>query len=395
MKKCKYLLIGEDMNLSVINIDKYDFNLISEAINQIFDELHINIAKGSKVFIKPNLIRDINCDKAATTHPLIVQAVAEKLIKEYNCKVTIGDSSGGTFNAGFMNSVYRVSGMTKAAENANCQLNTDFSSSKVSLNNVNLAKIDIINAFLDADVVINLAKFKTHSFTAFTGACKNLFGLIPGLIKVELHSRFPQVEEFTDFLIDLVNFAAPKIALNIVDGIIGMEGAGPTNGTPRYVGKLFASTNPYLVDLACVCNIYDISEVPLIVHAIDKGLITEDMLNDDIVKQQVVEKIQNYKIVPVKTFMKSLSKSPSWTKRFFKKQVTDKAIINRSKCKGCGKCVTHCPKQAVTITKHIAKINQKNCIRCYCCQELCAYDAVKLKRTLVGKIFSKLSNIKR
>lgn len=383
------------MKLSVIKVEKYDIDLINSAVDEIFNQLNINIPNGSKVFIKPNLIRDMDYNKAATTHPLVVQAVAAKLVKQYGCSVTIGDSAGGTFNAGYMNSVYKASGMMVAAANSNATLNSDFSSTKISIHNQYLSKIDIINAFLNADAVINIAKLKTHSFAAYTGAVKNLFGLIPGLIKVELHSRFPSIEEFTEFLIDLERFASSKIVLHMVDGIIGMEGAGPTNGKPRFIGKLFASADPYLLDLACISNIYELNQVPLVTSAVSRGLITEDMLNDSVVKQQVSEMIIDYKGTPVKTVHKSLSTSPNWMKNFTRKQLTSKAIVNISKCKGCGKCVAHCPRQAVVINKHIAKINQKQCIRCYCCQELCAYDAVKLKRTLVGSIFNKLSNIKK
>ena len=97
---------------------------------------------------------------------------------------------------------------------------------------------------VEADGVINLAKFKTHTFMTFTGATKNLFGVIPGLNKVAFHGKLSDPLQFADMLLDVAGFVKPRLK-NIIDAVVGLEGRGPgTGGQPRALGFLMAGHRP-------------------------------------------------------------------------------------------------------------------------------------------------------
>ncbi len=94
---------------------------------------------------------------------------------------------------------------------------------------------------MDSQVIINLPKFKTHNLTTITGAIKNMFGVVPGFTKVGYHLRFDDINVFTGMLLDIVMLVKPT--LNIMDGILGIEGeihrlenalAGDSRTTQRF-----------------------------------------------------------------------------------------------------------------------------------------------------------------
>ncbi|MEG2015354.1 MAG: DUF362 domain-containing protein, partial [Clostridia bacterium] len=201
------------MKIGISSVNKYDANLVDNAVVDVLTQVDIDslIAPQSNVFVKVNLVRDMSPDKCGTTHPTVVEAVCRYLIERLHCDVTVGDSSGGQYTKGYMENVYRVTQMNIATERSGAKLNSDFDFTNVDINGLRLKKLDITNSFLKADCVINIGKLKTHSFTGYSGAIKNLYGLIPGLVKVEVHSMFPNINEFCECLIDLERFSRPKI----------------------------------------------------------------------------------------------------------------------------------------------------------------------------------------
>ena len=84
---------------------------------------------------------------------------------------------------------------------------------------------DVINPILEADVIVDLCKLKTHTLTQLSGAIKNLFGVIPGIVKFEMHSRYPDYNDFSAMLNDLCAFlCSTREFVAITDAIVGMEG---------------------------------------------------------------------------------------------------------------------------------------------------------------------------
>ena len=209
-----------------------------EKVNQIVDKIFYGIGgadsvikQGQTVVLKVNLVCGATPDKCCTTHPSIVKAVAQKVV-EAGATCIIADSPGGLYTAGFLRGVYDKTGMAQvASEIDGVELNNDFTDTTVKREeNTVLKEFNMINVLQQADVVINLCKFKTHTFMGYSGAVKNLFGAIPGLVKVEMHGRFVSQNAFSQMLIDINKTLQDKMVLSIIDAVMCMEGDGPTGG---------------------------------------------------------------------------------------------------------------------------------------------------------------------
>jgi uncharacterized protein (DUF362 family) len=238
--------------VSIVKCEDYNYEKVKNAVRSSFNNLggiHTFITPSDKVLLKVNLLIRRRPEKAATTHPSIVQAIAE-LVIEAGGKPIIGDSPGGYhfYKKEILKSVYETCGMIEAAERSGADLNYNTEVVDIPYPEGKVIKnIKTIKPLLKADKVINVPKVKTHMMTVYSGAVKNLFGIIPGSFKAEYHLRFEDTMDFSNLLIDLCLFAKP--VLTIMDAVIGMEGYGPTNGNPKQVGLIIAGTNPYELDI--------------------------------------------------------------------------------------------------------------------------------------------------
>ena len=348
----------------------------------------------AKVFIKVNLVRDMPPEKCGTTHPQVVIALVNRL-SEVTKNIVVGDSSGGLYTKSAMGQVYAKCKMTDVAAATCAKLNDDFDYATAEINGNVVKNCEITNSFLNADVVINVTKLKTHSFAGYTGAVKNLYGLIPGLVKVEMHSRYPDLGDFCNLLCDIEQFASQKIVLHVIDAIVGMDGEGPTNGKPKAMGKLLASTDPYALDVVAVSLFADPFEMPLLQVAEKRGLVSRDLSNIDFdFESWKTSHIDDFEISPV-TSADTFLNMPPWVKKLAKKYLTKKVHIDKKVCRGCGKCARHCPAKAITVVDGKANIRQKDCLRCYCCQELCPFDAVRFRKSLLYRFVHAFSRTKK
>lgn len=387
----------EKFKVAAANCEDYDSAKIQNAVDVVIEQLggiEQFVSKDAKVFIKVNLVRDMPPEKCGTTHPEVVIAVINRL-KGITDNIIVGDSSGGLYTKGAMNSVYAKCRMTDIEQRTVAKLNQDFDFRTVDIGGKVVKNCEITNSFLDADVVINITKLKTHSFTGYTGALKNLYGLIPGLVKVEMHSRYPDLGDFCQLLCDLNEFAKDKITLNVIDAVVGMDGEGPTNGKPKFMGKILASANPYALDVVAVKLFGEPFEMPLLKTAVERGRIKDDLSDIDFDFEEWKSSfISDFDISPI-TDTNTFLHMPDWVKKLARKYLTKKVRMEKSICKGCGKCATHCPAKAITVIKGKSKVKQKKCIRCYCCQELCPFDAVKFRKPLAYRVVHAFSRTKK
>ncbi len=369
---------------------------VQNAIDALFAKLggvQSLVPPNAKVFVKVNLVREMSPDKCGTTHPEVAVAVCNQLLRA-TPNVTVGDSCAGLYNKGVLSSVYSKCGMTAVEQRTAAHLNRDFSTAISDVNGKVLGNCEFTSAFLDADVVVNVTKLKTHSFTGYTGAVKNLFGLIPGLVKVEMHSRFPNLSDFCNLLVDICEFARPKIVLNVIDAVWGMDGDGPTNGTPKYMGYIFASPSPYAVDAVAVSLFGSPQDMPILHTAMSRNLLRADLsdvhFDFDSWRNQ---RLQDFDL-PEVDHTDFFDDQPAWINRFAKRFMVKRVHPDKT-CRGCGKCAVHCPAHAITVVKGRAHVDQKKCIHCYCCQELCPFDAVRFRTSLFYKAAHSLSGKRR
>ena len=393
--------------VAVIKCENYENKEVDKKVGKMLGCLHDFLnevdLKDKNVVIKANLVSAMHPSKCATTHPSVVEAVVQYVMaKGGHC--TIADSSGGPFNKAYMNNVYKATEMDKVCERTGATTNNNFSFSEIESNKAIMHKtLPIINALVDADLIINIAKLKTHTFMGYSGVVKNMFGAIPGLMKVEMHGNFKDQFAFSNYIVDIFETLKDKICLNIIDGIEGMEGEGPTGGTPIKMNCLLASTNAYGLDLIMQqimgINPYD---MPLVQVEQQRNLISENELNniEIIGDNPATFKKRNFNNPQIEIYNKSDKKVPLFLNGFVHKVLTRRPCISKRKCKGCKKCYNHCPIKAITMhpkkdNKLYAKIDYEKCIRCFCCQELCPFNVVKIKSGIIYKVVHRKRKAKK
>jgi uncharacterized protein (DUF362 family)/Pyruvate/2-oxoacid:ferredoxin oxidoreductase delta subunit len=290
----------------------------------------------------------------------------------------IADSPGGPYTKQMLKSVYVGTGMDEIATREGALLNFDLGTTPMSSNGgLVCSSFDIINPVAKADVVISAAKLKTHGQMIYSGAVKNLFGSLPGLVKPEFHFRYPEKPIFGDMLVDLCETIKP--AISFIDGIIGMEGNGPSGGEPKELFLTLASCNPHSLDLyACDVVGFKPDDIPTLASAVKRKLCPSDISELEI-KGDVNVKQVKFK-APDSSSLDFASKLPSFIRRPITNLLTPRPAIMFKKCIGCGKCAESCPQHIISIVESKAVIDYSKCIKCYCCHEMCPIRAIEIKR---------------
>ena len=338
---------------------------------------------GEKIVLKANLLREARPEQAVCTHPSVVAAVG-RLAREAGAYPVIADSPGGGYRYSdkILDKIYRTSGMLDAAQQAGIEVNLNTTSRPVSYADGVLTKhFDIITPVVEADGLFNLCKMKTHLFTIMTGAVKNLFGVIPGLIKTGYHAKLHDTMKFSGMLLDLAQYISPR--LTVMDAVLAMEGDGPGSGTPRQVGLLIGSQDPLAVDVVAgeIMGI-DRSENPILMAAEGRGVTPNRIEEIEIVGTKLADaRVPDFKRSQVSAGSLGLESIP-WYQRmlepFAKNAFTVRPRVIWDRCIASGTCIDGCPVQAVSQVNERANNADEQCIRCYCCHELCPEEAVGL-----------------
>ena len=344
------------------------------------------VTPGMKIALKVNMMMQIKPEKAGTVHPQIATALCELLV-ERGASVVVGDSPGGPFSAAFLAGVYSTTGMRQVLKSG-AVLNDNFAIQDVSYPEAVSAKEFQVTSYIaEADAVIDLCKMKTHALMAYTGACKNLFGIIPGLRKSEFHYRYNTHEAFANMLVDLCEWCKPR--LSIADAIMTMEGNGPSGGTPRFMGAILASFNPHALDLAGahLMNL-TANDVPTLAAAVSRGLVPLEIANLRVFGDLESFVIPDYQLTPKQDVTLWGSKNPAIAK-LLSGMFASRPLIDQPRCVGCGECFRVCPAGAITIANKKASIDKKKCIRCFCCQEFCPHGVIEVHRPPVARLLNR------
>jgi len=369
--------------VSIVKCDDYEFNNVKRAVYEALDgieNIKLKIIKGSRVLIKTNLLMRKNPEDAVTTHPAVVEAVV-RYLQDIDCKVIIGDSPGGPFTEWNLKSVYKAAGMFEVAERTGCELNFDTSVLEVSNPDAKrLKSMQIIRIAKEVDFVVSAAKLKTHGMMTYTGAVKNLFGVIPGLVKQDYHMRLNNADNFADHLVDICETVKPFFS--IIDGIDGMEGDGPTAGEKRHAGLILASENPYALDTAALSIIgIEPMTVPTIRAASVRNLFSGDLKDIDIKGVRLDEiKIKPFKLPKSRDANFIGGKVPKAFERMILNTLRPKPVFNHEMCISCGDCKRSCPPGIIDMSSGKPVPDLSKCIRCFCCHELCPKKAVDIRR---------------
>lgn len=379
--------------VAIVECPGYDPETVRRAVDRLVDLLggwDSFVHPGETIVVKPNLLSAKKPEEAVTTHPSVVEAVARGVIRAGG-RALLADSPGGPFNSFILKRVYRDSGMDGAAARTGAELNFDTGEAALKAPPGGIiAGVSVMEAVARADGVISVSKLKTHGLTRFTGAVKNLFGVVPGLKKAEYHVSMPGVEDFSAALVDIARAVNPR--LHLMDAVVGMEGEGPSAGNPVHVGVLLACTCPFTLDLAAAA-LAGISpgEAPVVVEAVKRGYIGGDAGKIRLAGDPVPLPLVSFRLPPRARDVDLLragsrGRLPDWLLRAVNNRLRPSPGFASEACSGCGECSRVCPPRAIRMENKRPRVDLDRCIRCFCCHELCTKRAVKINRPYLGRL---------
>jgi len=380
--------------VALVRCQSYSYDIVLEAVQKGIDLLGGIDAfskPGEKILLKPNVLIGSSPDSCICTHPSVFKA-AGTLFKQSGATVYYGDSPA--FGPSGINMM--ISGLKKTGDESGF-IPAEFDTGRpVSHSKAILVKeFTIANGVLDCDGVISLPKFKTHGLTRFTGAIKNQFGCVPGLLKGSFHSRLPDIHDFSTMLVDLNVLIRPR--LYIMDGIIAMEGNGPRNGKTREMNLILLSTDPVALD-ATACRIVNLDPVivPTAMPGEKAGLGFYHSENIEITGEPL-ESFFTADFDIIRTPPVSIVERSKF-RNFVKNRITDRPVIDKKLCTGCGTCIKMCPVEPKAVDwPHGENLGKPvhyydRCIRCFCCQETCPEGAITIKRSFLSRLFIKIGS---
>ncbi len=376
------------MSIIAVPVPAYDPQRLDAAVAEIMQYWPSAAGlAGKTVLLKVNILSPVDPIKAVTTHPEVVKAVA-RYLQERGAIVWIGDSSGGIVAVGSRTQqALRVCGMEEAAAATGAQLKNFDLETSVGFTNPRGKEQETIylaQAVVDADYVISLAKLKTHSYTLYTGAVKNLYGCIPGGRKAVYHGLAPNVDVFSQYLVDVLQLVKPTFA--IIDGIVAMEGAGPAAGDPRHFGALLGGSDAVALDAeACRCLGIQPRHVAMLRIAQERGLGRLEPAS--------TERVGPWDTLrgrPFRGLKRNLPIPNAWGGLAANILRSHPEVIQET-CIRCEICLRSCPVQ--TIVKRDdgrIEVEPDACIQCFCCHELCPQDAIAIRSSPLRRLLQRV-----
>jgi uncharacterized protein (DUF362 family) len=368
--------------VAVLKCSSYNsevFQVVKNALDSVkADRL---LKDGIKVLIKPNILGPECPSKAVTTHPLIIDAVC-KYLKNFNVRVFIGESSGSAASKG-TEEAFKKSRIAEIAEKHNIEFINFDNDKKVIKENKEaliLKKIPISKKLSEMDLIINACKLKTHMLTGYTGAVKNMFGILPGRSKVSAHALGRDIKKFSNIILDVYTSLVPQIS--IMDAVVGMEGNGPRSGKAKQTGLILASKNAVALDVTASKIIgFKPEQLMFLKLAKKRNLFPEEI---SIIGEKGIR-------IPYKKPLTYCLGFLSYFTNTFMRSMQVSFEADKKKCKACGCCMRACPQNAIIFKNKTPVWDKKKCIMCYCCHEMCPHKAVILKKSLIARIADKFT----
>jgi len=337
------------------------------------------VKPGQRVLLKPNMLAGKEPELAVTTHPEIVRAVI-RMVQRAGGKVLVGDSPG----VGSPLQVARRCGILAVMEETGAEFAPFSESVSVRPQGSTFHQLEIARDILDADLIINLPKLKTHQMMGLTCGVKNLFGAVVGMRKPRLHLQAGADKAyFALMLLELAEHIAP--ALTIVDAVTGMEGDGPGSGDPVQIGALLASRNALALDTVA-CELVGMRQQDVWTQKVAEASGRHGSRLEEIeICGAPLQEVRCTDFRPSKTTDVNFG-LPSWLRIPLKRSLSARPQVDASHCELCGLCVKHCPPHVMAIEDERLHIDFRRCIGCFCCQELCPHGALQTRQGLLLRL---------
>lgn len=373
--------------------NSYSQGEINIAVKKIFDHfggIGRFVRPGGTVLLKVNLVAGHVPERRVTTDPAIVRSVAVQVL-EAGGRPVIADSPGiesfssAAEKAGF-SAVARELGiqcieLIDPVPIPHCSEN-----SKVSFHRIEAARLA-----LEADAVINLPKLKTHGQMLLTMGVKNMFGCVVGQRKAEWHYNVGLSRDlFASLLLDIYNGIKP--CLTIMDGVIGMDGAGPTSGNPYGYGLIVGAEDALSMDF-WLCRMLGVplENFPLWRAAKKQNMPQCELKPEDLAGDLGPEHSFKDVDIPSLRSLRMLPRLPFSS--FFEKLMASRPVHVPTLCIGCGRCEAVCAAGALKHKNRKLTFDYSKCIRCYCCHEMCPVKAVDFKDSFLVRLMGVVKGI--
>ena len=375
---------------SLVRCDSYELDVVRRALDDLMHPLGglgAFVAPSDRVLVKPNFLLAAKPERAVTTHPALVLAVVDAL-RDLGVKDIVVADSPATQSA---RHVARRLGLLEALETRDVAV-LDLNDSIVVRNPEDsvFQRLELSQAVLDADRVINLPKVKSHAQMSMTLAVKNCFGAVVGMRKAAWHMEAGRdAAFFARMVAEICRQVAP--VLSIADGIVAMEGNGPGAGDPRELGILAAAPDPGVLDqLLCEIVGFPPGDLPsLRAWWASGGEAVEDWsacLAGPALRDVAITNFRFARPLEVGGLPGPLQP----LQRVIRRLVEVRPHVQTAACSGCGACAKHCPANAIEMRREgtLATISPKTCIHCFVCQEICPEGAIDVRRGLVRRFLS-------
>ncbi|MCX8043382.1 MAG: DUF362 domain-containing protein [Desulfobacterota bacterium] len=383
--------MNQDKRVSVRRCASYSPDAVRAAVAALADDLiggwRSIVPPGARVLLKPNLLKAATPEQVVCPHPEVVRAIAQACIDAGASSVRIGDSPG----IGSTRRVAEKSGIAQVARDLGIEVvEFDETATITPPQGFWHRSFTIAAEVLRADVIINIAKCKTHAIMGLTLSVKNLYGVFVGKQKARWHFQCGRdYAHFARLLVELAYTINP--AFSVVDAVIGMEGNGPGNGTPRHLGFLAASRDMVSLDQV-VADILGFTpeKVPTLAAAQSMGF--------DISPEHITIIGDNPKSLAVQNLRPAARmhvQGPLPIRMLavlLDRFMTTQPTIDPHTCSGCGMCAQICPAGALASigTGVPPRLVRRSCIRCFCCQEICPQGAITARDPLGVRLLKHL-----
>lgn len=384
------------MNSKVVLVrcDSYDEELVYSRLRAgiaCLGGLSAFIRPEEKVLLKLNLVRDADVERAVTVHPAVAVQLARIFSEDGYTHVKAGDSPGFGRGMAIMKNLGILDGLKKyGAEPAAF----DEAVRVENPDGIHAKQFMMAGDVVEADALVSVCKMKTHALEHLTGAVKNQYGCIEGANKAAGHTKYPSAESMARMLVDLNMYVKPR--LYIMDGIMAMEGNGPTSGDPTPMHTLLLSQDPVALDSVFAALVHvDPEIIPTETAGEMMGLGTYHFDQIDVLAVDPAEQAPYVRMTPQEAaerygnpdfnVIRGRGKVHGWMGLATHLRIfSPKPHIDASRCVKCGICVKSCPVEGKAI--HFSEgrqnppvYNYRKCIRCFCCQEMCPHKAIYTK----------------
>jgi len=348
----------------------------ARAVDEVFETFPLDV-KGKSVMVKVNALKagDPHTTAYVTDYRLL-RAVLDRLERLEPAQVIVGDSVG-TESYGNSEHVFEATHLKEAAGRHYRNINADLV--LVPFERPFKRTGAVSRAILEADVYISVPKMKSHGLTMMSGSVKNNYGLLVGAQKAWYHYYSVKPEIFAEIIVEMYKLRPPDLV--IMDGIVAMEGYGPSSPETRRVDKILASDDGVALDTVQAKIIgFAVEDIPYLRLARELELGETDLTAIDVVGDAETIKEWHRPEPPELTYSYRAGIGSGRTSiDFYRSRVSLRPTIVAEMCaEGCSACTEACPTGALTRAADGFSVDVFGCSLCSACKEVCEAGALTL-----------------